>query len=177
MARSEPVTVLFSRTALSGKEQAYEAWNKELIRMSEAQPGHLTTAVIEEGERRFITLQRFDSNEHLQAWLHSPLRQRRLAELPTLTEEATEPTSMTGMETWFRLPGHSAPMHIPRWKLTIVTIVVIYMLVLLLNIFVLPHVIQLPVTLRTAVYPLIMVPLMTYLIMPNVTKLLRRWLY
>ncbi len=177
MSAQESVTVLFTRTAKPGKEQAYEDWNQQLIRISEAQPGHVDTSVVAEDNRRYITLQRFDSHQHLQAWLQSPERLSRLPELDKLTEDAPEPAELTGMETWFRLPGHTSSAHIPRWKMVIVTFCVIYCFVLALNIFVIPHTSHLPLPVRAALFPVVMVPLMTYVIMPRVTRLFRRWLY
>lgn len=173
----EPVTVLFSRTAKPGREQAYERWNEQLIKISERQPGHISTSVVADGDRRYITLQQFASRHDLQAWLDSPVRHERLLELRPLVEDAPEPTALTGMETWFRLPGHAATGHVPRWKMALVTFVVIYFLVLFLSNVLLPQVQGWPLLARNAVLPLVMVPLMTYVVMPRVTRLLRRWLY
>ncbi len=177
MNTHDPVTVLFSRTAKLGKERDYEAWNKELIRLSEGQPGHVTTSVIEDGDRRYITLQQFDSHQHLQAWLQSPERTSRLARLAELSEDSPEPTAMTGMETWFRLPGHIGTGHIPRWKMAVVTFCIIYVFVLLFNILLAPHIKQIPVVIRAGLFPIVTVPLMTYVLLPRATKLLHRWLY
>lgn len=173
----EPVTVLFSRTAKPGQEKAYEQWNERLIRISEQQPGHISTSVVADGDRRYLTLQRFASRHDLQAWLDSPLRHKRLDELQDLIEDAPEPTALTGLETWFRLPERVTTGHVARWKMALVTFVVIYFLVLILSTQLLPRLQGLPLLLRSAVIPLIMVPMMTYVIMPRVTRLLRRWLY
>jgi uncharacterized protein len=176
MKANEPVTVLFNRTTKPGKEQAYEAWNKKLIRLSEAQPGHIMTSVVADGNRRYFTLQRFETHSDLQRWLQAPERLECLQDLDELTEDAPEPAEMTGMETWFRLPGQSGK-HIPRWKMVIVTFCVIYCFVLLLNIFLVPKAADLPLLLRAAVFPVIMVPLMTYVVMPRITRWFGRWLY
>lgn len=168
---------MFNRTAKAGKEREYEAWNRELIRLSEKQPGHMTTSVVAEGNRRYITLQQFDSHEHLQAWLLSPERTSRLEHLAGLSEDSPEPTAMTGMETWFRLPGHIGTGHIPRWKMAIVTYLMIYSFVLIFTVFLEAYVSDLPLLVRTGIFPLVTVPLMTYYLLPHATKLLRRWLY
>lgn len=176
-ATNEPVTVVFRRTAKPGKEKAYEAWNKKLIRLSRQQPGHLDTTVVTEAGRRYITLQHFSSRQDLDAWLESSVRQGHLAELAELVEDAPEPQASTGMETWFRLPGHSSSRHIPRWKMVIVTFTVIYAFVMAFNMWLAPYVGGLPTALRSALVPAVAVPLMTYIIMPRLTRWLRRWLY
>ncbi len=39
---------------------------------------------------------------------------------------------MTGLETWFEVPGRTAPAP-PRWKMFLVTSIVIFVLQLMLN--------------------------------------------
>jgi antibiotic biosynthesis monooxygenase (ABM) superfamily enzyme len=177
MSSVEPVTVLFSRTAKLGREKEYEAWNTELIRLSQQQPGHVTTSVVADGNRRYFTLQQFETHQALQTWLKSDVRRNRLTELDELTEDAPEPVEMTGMESWFRLPGHTGSGHIPRWKMAIVTFCIVYFFAFVLNTLVTPHTSHLPLPVRAAMFPMVMVPLMTYVILPRATKLLRRWLY
>jgi antibiotic biosynthesis monooxygenase (ABM) superfamily enzyme len=177
MSSSEPVTVLFSRTAKAGKEKEYEAWNQELIRLSEQQPGHVATSVVADGDGRYFTLQQFESHAALQAWLASESRHQRLSHLNELTIDSPEPAEMTGMESWFRLPGHTGTGHIPRWKMAVVTFLIVYCFVLLMNLTISPHIVGLPLYIRGAIFPIISVPLMTYIILPRATKVFRRWLY
>lgn len=175
--KQEPVTVVFRRTAKPGKERAYEIWNKKLITLSQQQPGHVDTTVVAEAGRRYITLQHFDCQRHLNDWLESSARRGYLEELAELVEDSPQPEAMTGLETWFRLPGHASSKHIPRWKMVIVTFVVIYSFVMVFSIWLEPHVSDLPMVLRAALLPAVAVPLMTYVVMPRLTRLLRRWLY
>ncbi len=173
----EPVTALFNRTVKPGQEQAYEDWNETMIQLSEQFPGHISTSVIAVGDGRYYTLQQFDSHAHLQGWLESSERHTHLNDLGELADDTPEPTALTGMETWFRMPGQVMARHIPRWKLIIVTFCVIYLLSSLYNANIAPHLHSWPFFARTAVLPACMVVLMTYIIMPNITKLLRKWLY
>jgi hypothetical protein len=173
----EPVTALFRRTVKPGQEKAYEAWNETMIQLSEQRPGHISTSVIDAGNGNYYTLQQFDSHAHLQDWLQSKERHAHLHDLGAMADEMPEPAAMTGMETWFRLPGQVMSRHIPRWKLVIVTFSVIYILATLYNGILAPHLHSWPLLLRSALLPACMVVLMTYIIMPNLTKILRSWLY
>lgn len=93
-------------------------------------------------------------------------------------EEAPEPQSLSGLESWFELPERVTPQpHPVRWKQALVTFVVIFVFVLLLNVGVMPIVKDWPLLLRSAVFPAVIVPLLVYVIMPRVTKLLRKWLF
>ncbi|WP_187239325.1 hypothetical protein [Actinomadura sp. HBU206391] len=82
----------------------------------------------------------------------------------------------TGLETWFSLPGESVPAP-ARWKMVIATFSAIYPLSLLFQGVIAPATQNWPLALRALVFPLVMVPLLTYAVMPNVSRLLRRWLY
>lgn len=178
MNHPEPVTALFCRTVNVGQKEAYEHWNETMIRLSEQYPGHISTSVIDAGDGRYYTLQQFDSHKHLQDWLKSDERQKHLHDLGGIAQDTPDaPTAMTGMETWFRLPGQVMSRHIPRWKLVIVTFLVIYILATLYNGLIAPHLHSWPLLLRSALLPACMVVLMTYIIMPNLTRVLRKWLY
>jgi uncharacterized protein len=83
----------------------------------------------------------------------------------------------TGLETWFTLPGERAVVPPPRWKMLLVTLIGAYPLVVLLSAFVLPSLEGWPLLVRAAVVPVVVLSLMTYLVMPQLTRLLSGWLY
>ena len=74
---------------------------------------------------------RFDSVEHLRAWEVSPERAELLAAGEELVH-STDVHRVSGLETWFALPGRTAPAP-PRWKMFVVSVVGIYVLQLVLN--------------------------------------------
>lgn len=172
---SSPMTVVFDRTVKQGKEAEYELWYKDLIALSEKSPGHLSTQVFKQG-RRYITSQQFSSSQALNSWLESDERRSQIVRLAELTEKAPEPQSLSGLEPWFELPGQVAP-HAPKWKMALITFGVIYTLVTILSYTLMPFIVDWPIIIRSLAFPLVIVPLMTYLIMPRLTKLLRKWLY
>lgn len=176
MSSYEPVTVLFDRVVKPGKEDEYEAWHKDLIRLSQSQGGHIATHVVTQG-RRYITIQQFDSRPTLDAWLDSDKRAKKLAEMRRYVEDAPTPATLSGIESWFRLPSQEERKpHPVRWKQALVTFGVIYALVVALNVVVMPLVKEWPLLLRSAVFPAVIVPLLVYVIMPRVTRLLKAWL-
>ena len=56
---------------------------------------------------------------------------------PTTWSQETGVDRVSGLETWFALPGRTAPAP-PRWKMFLVTLTAIVPLVLLMNLTVLP---------------------------------------
>jgi len=85
---------------------------------------------------------------------------------------------LTGLETWFKLPGANVPTMKPppRWKMWLVSLMAVYPLVLAFQALVVPRVAGLPLPLRALMFPLVLLTLMTFVVMPVVTRLLRRWL-
>lgn len=65
----------------------------------------------------------------------------------------------------------------PRWKTWLVSFVALYPLVLCFLAFVAPRIAGLPLPVRAAIFPLVLLTLMTYLAMPIATRLTHRWLY
>jgi hypothetical protein len=85
---------------------------------------------------------------------------------------------LTGLETWFKLPGGNVPTMKPppRWKMWLVSVVAVYPLVLTFQALLVPRMAGLPLPLKALSFPLVLLTLMTFVVMPVVTRLLRRWL-
>lgn len=85
---------------------------------------------------------------------------------------------VTGLETWFRLPEVKVETMKPppRWKMWLVTVAAIYSLILALFSLLSPLIAEWPLPLRALIFPLVLVTLMTYIVMPALTRVLRRWL-
>ena len=84
---------------------------------------------------------------------------------------------LTGLETWFTLPDKAPMKPPPRHKMALVTLLAVYPIVNLLNAFVIPHLTALHPMIRALVVCIAIVVLMTYMVMPLLTRLLFRWLY
>jgi antibiotic biosynthesis monooxygenase (ABM) superfamily enzyme len=85
----------------------------------------------------------------------------------------------TGLEAWFCVPGHAAQTikPPPRWKQWLVSLAAVYPLVLLFQAFIAPRIKDWPVEAKSAVLPLCVLTLLTYVVMPPVSRLLRGWLH
>jgi antibiotic biosynthesis monooxygenase (ABM) superfamily enzyme len=174
---SGAVTVVVTREVLPGRERDYEEWTHRII--YDAVPfGSLGAAVITPEGRtsgRRITVHRFANEEALKAWEESEERKALLKE----AEQFSVPhyQRATGLETWFALPDERAIVPPPRWKMLLASFVGAYPLVVLLSAFVLPRVEGWPLLARAALLPVVVLSLMTYVVMPQLTRLLRHWLY
>ena len=92
----------------------------------------------------------------------------RLAEV---ADRVGDPERLSGLEPWFADVGRP-----PRWKMWLASFLGAYPLVVLFQWLLAAHVEQLPLLVRSAVLPLVLLSLMAYLVMPVVTRPLAGWL-
>jgi antibiotic biosynthesis monooxygenase (ABM) superfamily enzyme len=84
---------------------------------------------------------------------------------------------LTGLETWFTLPGRSGTPPPPPYKMALLTWATIFPLITVVVIVLEPLLEGLALVPRLALTTAVTVPIMTWLAMPRVTRLLHRWLY
>ena len=99
-----------------------------------------------------------------------------LARLEGITEGDDDVRRGTGLEFWFSLPELPAAHPSPH-KMALVLFVVVYVMLTLINLMLAPLTGDWPGPLRLLLTVLCQVLLMTYLVMPRVTRLLKDWLY
>ncbi|GAA1461983.1 antibiotic biosynthesis monooxygenase [Nocardiopsis exhalans] len=174
----EPVTVVFTWDVAPGRESEFEAWLHRVNQVATDFPGHqgVTWIAPDDPGGHYHALLRFSGSRALEAWLGSPERARTIAELEGIATEADRRVRTTGMETWFSLP-RTAVRPPPKWKMALVSFTAVYPCVLLFTAFVAPLFQDWPLPLRTVVLPTVMAPLLTYVLMPTLSRLLRSWLY
>lgn len=171
----EPVTVVVSRTVKTGLEARYEAWLERAIAAARGFEGHLGADVLRAGGRRYVLLFRFASVEQLAAWETSSTRRELIAEAEPLTDAPTVARA-TGLETWFTLPGERTMTPPPRWKMAIVSWLVAFPLIQVLQATLGVWLTPLPALLRGALVGAAMIVTMTYAAMPFATRALARFL-
>lgn len=132
----------------------------------------------EDGARPIYTsIFRFESLETLSAFESSGLRRRALAEVGALVEADAVWNRLTGLELWFTAPAGVLVPQPSRFRMALVMIAVVYGLVLSLGQLVGLVLSSAPFPLRLLVTIVIEVFLMTYVLMPRLTRWLARWIY
>jgi antibiotic biosynthesis monooxygenase (ABM) superfamily enzyme len=175
--KAEPVTVTVARRVAVGREREFEQWYDGIIGAACRFPGFLGSGVLRPHTtgQDWHVVYRFADPESLQRWESSPERAEWLRRADDMVEE-TGVARVSGLETWFSLPGRTAPAP-ARWKMALVTLVAIVPLVLLMNLTVLPLLSGWPLVARTLVFSGTLTGLMTWVVMPRMTRLFRRFLY
>ncbi|HEX5754596.1 MAG TPA: antibiotic biosynthesis monooxygenase [Archangium sp.] len=177
---AEAVTVAVTRRVKPGREAAYEAWLERLIHEASALPGYLGTNVHRPpptGPREYTSVFRFDSLDNLRAFEESDLRRRALAQVLDHVEADARWEKMTGLEFWFSPPPGLVVPQPSRFRMALVMIAVVYGLVLSIGQLVGLVLAGAPGPLRLLVTIVIEVFLMTYVLMPRITRWFARWIY
>jgi uncharacterized protein len=174
-----PVTTTVSRRVKPGHEPFYEQFLEGIIEAASRFPGHLGVEVFRPehasgGEYQIVY--RFDTGEHLRAWLDSDERAAWLERAEPHVIGPMRTRFVTGLETWFTLPGQPAAPP-PPYKMALVTWITIFPLITLVVVVLGPLLKDLALVPSLAITTAVTVPIMTWLVMPRVTRLLRRWLY
>jgi antibiotic biosynthesis monooxygenase (ABM) superfamily enzyme len=174
---AEPVTVTVARRVAVGREHEFEQWYDGIIGAACRFPGFLGSGVLRPHTtgQDWHVVYRFADPASLARWESSPERAEWLRRAEDLAEE-TGVARVSGLETWFAMPGRTAPAP-SRWKMFLVTLVAIVPLVLLMNLTVLPLLSGWPLVVRTLVFSGTLTGLMTWVVMPRITRLFRRFLY
>ena len=182
-AANEPVTVSVSRRVQPGREADFEEWLRGISAAAAKFDGQQGLSILRPSEQtggRYLMIYRFDDLEHATAWENSTERAQWISRLEGISDDSdVDRSTATGLEVWFDLPEVTAPVpaHPPRHKMAVVLISVIFALVFALQVFLGPFIIDWPRWTQTLTIVTIQVLAMTYLIMPAITVLLKRWLF
>lgn len=166
------------RRARPGCAPAYEALVRAMFEEARRFPGYLSAELIPPatagGEYQIV--QRFATPADLERWNASAERLDWMEKLSHVAEGEPEYRLLHGLDAWFgpaALPVAKPP---PRWRLTLVSWLGIFPTVALLLSFVGPLLADLPFLLRTAAITALVAVLMSYVIMPRLTRWLGGWL-
>ena len=190
---SKPVTVIVRRIAKKDKIKEFEEWLSGISKEVSRQEGSMGIDIIKptssnassKSKSEYVIIFRFNNYDNLAKWEKSPIRNEWLQKGRKLVENDPDVEKMTGLEFWFtpNFKDEYSPMiplqPPPRYKMVIVTIPVISILLLTLvpQIHFLTEMLSIPFPIRLVIALTITVLLMTYVIMPLLTKLLKSWLF
>lgn len=174
------MTTTVTRRVKPGHEAVYEQVLEEVITAASQFPGHLGVEVFRPqsasaGEYR--TVYRFDTAEHLRAWLDSDERAGWLERAEPHLLGPMRTSFVTGLESWFTLPSQPGLAAPPPYKMALLTWITIFPLITAIVAITGPTLKDLPLAVRLGITTALTVPLMTWVVMPRVTRLLHRWLY
>jgi antibiotic biosynthesis monooxygenase (ABM) superfamily enzyme len=176
------VSAVISTQVTPGHEQEFRAWQRRIATAESAYPGFQGSKLeppIPGVQEDWATISRFDSEEHMQAWLSSAQRQRLLGEATTIGAESSVRTIQGGFDGWFNLGGHAGTGRPATWKQNMVVLLVLYPIVFLFGRLVFDPLLQdwgVPFWLDLFIAKVISVVLMGSYLMAPVNRRLAWWL-
>ena len=172
---SERVTAVISVRVRPGSSDDYAQLHDEALAVMRTMPGFLRSelyAPVAGVQDDTIVMMAFDRREHLDHWLRSPERQVLLERMADLTEGQRTVNVVGGFAGWFGPNG--AP--VKRWKSAVAVLIALVPTTLFVT------------SLREALFPdlhlvpgvvlgnIVGVVILTWVLMPLVTKWLAPWL-
>jgi len=173
-----PMTVVVARLVKQGREREYEEWLAGIAEQLSAFEGFTGLELVRPVaglQPEHVVILRFDNADHLRRWEASEIRRTWLAKADPFTDQLVSIQHISGMEGLFSLGRSNVALAPPKYKMLIVVSAGLYPLVVLANELVAPH-LPLPLLGRMLVTTVLNVAIMTYVVMPQLTWLLRSWL-
>ncbi|XMN10357.1 antibiotic biosynthesis monooxygenase [Streptomyces griseobrunneus] len=177
LAGRADVALVAARTVEPGHEDAFQEWARGVLAAASTAPGNLGGGLFHPAEdgAPWVFVHRFRDHEALQQWIDSPQRAAFLTPYEGHRHTEVARRELGGLEGWFTEPGRAAVAP-PRWKTAVASALGIFPISLLGSVYLTPRLTALPEVARTAVFVALFSVLMTYVAMPTVTRILRRWL-
>ncbi|WP_234543088.1 antibiotic biosynthesis monooxygenase [Streptomyces shenzhenensis] len=174
----EGVTVVVSHRIAPGKEDEFVNWQQKMKKVQEKYPGYMGHEFfrpVPGVEDNWVTVFRFDNRGHLDNWLASEARSKLLAEGRGAIVSYDVRRVGSAFSGWFRFGDGTQTA---AWKQAMAVFLAIYPLVMVLNLTVNKALLNagLPVFAMLYVSNVVSVVLLTWVVMPPLTRLLRFWL-
>ncbi|MCU0566057.1 MAG: antibiotic biosynthesis monooxygenase [Oculatellaceae cyanobacterium Prado106] len=176
----QQVTAVITHLVKPGREQEYEQWLHDISAVAQQFEGHAGVSFIrpqDASHPEYVIVLKFDCYKHLKAWLDSPVRQRWIDKAQPMVQQAQNLEVLTGLETWFTLPGKLVQRPPKRYKMALLTAPTVFAVAQFLSFILAPVLVGLPPLLRAFMVTIATVFSLTYVVMPRVTRLFYRWLY
>jgi antibiotic biosynthesis monooxygenase (ABM) superfamily enzyme len=163
-----------------GSAAALEEVARATLHAASTFPGFAGGNLLQPGpgsmSREWQLLVQFTTTAHLQAWRNSASCRFWKSQSDALTVGPARVRSINGLEGWFVRAGRDARRTPPKWKIALVTMLGIYPTIRLVPALLGPVVGSWPPCLGSLVVTSVVMVLMTWLIMPFLTRMFSSWL-
>jgi antibiotic biosynthesis monooxygenase (ABM) superfamily enzyme len=172
--RPEPVTVTVARVVRPEHREEFERWADDVLAVASRFPGNLGASLLHPGpgSSEYHLVYRFEDDRSLAAWERSSERRSALAHVEDMVDDERY-QRISGLESFFTRP----PQPGPRWRMTALTIAVVFAITSLFQQLVMPFLASWPLEARLALSAVVVVLLLGHVVMPALTRWLARWLY
>ena len=177
LSPNDMVTEIITVSVKPGMEEAYRDWVDRIRQVEARFPGYQGLELqppIPGLQDDWVSLLRFDTAEHLNAWLESDARRTALKEVEQFTEtrERQVATAFSGWFTFGDAPGQVPP----SWKQSMIVLLTLYPIVMLELLFLNPLTQPLGMAESTFIGNLLSVAATGFLLIPLALRAFEWWL-
>lgn len=179
---SEPVTVIISEVVDPDRLDDYEAWTRGINQDAQQFEGFLEVEVLRPRDNaysEYVAIVRFDSYDHLRRWVTSSTYQYWIEQSRGLIARRSFRHMTSGLEIWFSPPRNTLVQQPepPYYKKVVLGVLAVYPLILLANALLGKWLEPLPARISLLISVTFVSALLTYPVMPLLTRILDVWLY
>lgn len=170
-------TCVITERVKSDHIQAFEDWTGRANANLATAAGFLgiDTIRLDDEGARYVTMIHFESQGELDDWQNSEKHQELLAELEPMIDHKTMQRA-EGLEILYAVPPANRPQHPSYWRQVAVVTPVVFLLIVAVN-WLLSPIDDLPGPVLLALSVTVVSMLLTWPVMPTVTRWFGRFLY
>ena len=177
---SEPIHIAVTRTVKAGCEADFEQALHDFVQRSLPLAGQLGVHILRpapgSNSREYGIIRTFANRDAVATFRTSPEYLEWNNFMLQLTEGSGRAEELCGLESWFTLPGQ--PLRsLPKWKMAIATYLGVLLVVMGLGLTLGPLLKSWNFVLQNIIFNALVVALLTWVVMPIITRLLRPWLH
>ena len=181
-SQSAPITFVISEIVEPDLIPEYEAWTKGINQAAQQFKGFIEVEIIRPRDHdypEYVVIVKFDSYANFRTWLASPIYQQWMDNSHQLISARSQQELPSGLELWFTLPHNRRrlPPKPPYYKQVVLGVMAVYPLILLANALLGPLLAGLPPLLGLFISVIFVSALLTYPVLPWLTRVLGFWLY
>jgi uncharacterized protein len=180
VSADNPITVVRIHYVKEGCEPQFEQEINNHMNEFRASPGNLGISIFRPGKQHdgvYRIVYKFASREELDRWHASPayLAWQKTEKELTIAPPRTE--VLTGLETWFTLPGQHVIRPPTKARMAVVTWIAVLPVSIIISLVTDPFLNTQPFLVQKVVFVSLLVSLLTWVVMPLATRLFARWLF
>jgi antibiotic biosynthesis monooxygenase (ABM) superfamily enzyme len=178
-----PITLVISELVEPSQVPAYETWTKGINCDAREMEGFLGVEIIRPRDRshpEYLVIVKFDTYDNLHRWLVSPIYRAWMEQAGELIAARSQQHLPNGLELWFTLPQRRTALAAPQppyYKQVVLGVLGVYPLILLANVLLGPLLGGLHSLLGLFISVIFVSALLTYPVLPWLSKGLEFWLY
>lgn len=176
---SNPITLAVTDHVPLAEKSHYEALVDDLHQLFEAQDGFLSVDTVRHNrphQVEYTILSRWSDKASSTQWRQDGVIREKLIQIEAITGGTAQIVEAAGLGLWVDHAQGSKPNLPPVWKRVVMSVVAVYPMLMLLMALSAPIIGELPQPIQVLIIVIVLSALLTWPIMPWLSKVLHSWL-